>query len=72
MDILEQVKEILARSAIMTTEERLKEKQNKLQALIKEFDQMTQRRQQVANEMLKLQGAVEALEEELKEEKPKA
>lgn len=56
----------------MTTEERLKEKQNKLQALIKEFDQMTQRRQQVANEMLKLQGAVEALEEELKEEKPKA
>jgi len=72
MDILEQVKEILARSAIMTTEERLKEKQNKLQALIKEFDQLTQQRQQVANEMLKLQGAVEALEEELKEEKPKA
>lgn len=72
MDILEQVNEIMKRSGFVGIEDRLKDKQSKLQALVKEFDQLTQRRQQIANEMLKLQGAVEALQEQLDEEKPKA
>ena len=68
MDILIEAETILKGSYSMDLDKEIADKKESYQKLVEELNQINQRRQEIANGLLRLEGAVKALEDLKKQE----
>jgi len=68
MDILIEAETILKGSYSMDLDKEIADKKESYQKLVEELNQINQRRQEIANGLLRLEGAVKALEDLKKKE----